>query len=142
MEAEAGFLLMEHLEAGLETIAGFAQFLLESISVFCVIMGLVKTIQLVLSYNRSHQGRRPPFNEVRLRFGRWLALALEFQLGADILATTIAPTLEQLVQLALIAIIRTFLNYFLGKEMETEMELEKERILLAQEGRHTPLDMT
>jgi len=140
MEAEVGFLLIGHLEAGLATIAGFAQFLLESISVFCVITGLVKTVQLVLSYNHVHRRQKPPFDEVRLRFGRWLALALEFQLGADILATTIAPTLEQLVQLALIAVIRTFLNYFLGKEMETEMELEKERLLLAQKEQHTPLD--
>jgi uncharacterized membrane protein len=51
-----------------------------------------------------------PFNQIRLRFGIWLALALEFQLGADVVATTIAPTLEQLGKLALIAAV---LNYWL-----------------------------
>jgi len=56
-----------------------------------------------------------------------LALALEFQLGADILGTTIAPSAEELVRLALIATIRTFLNFFLGKELEAELELEKKR---------------
>ena len=64
---------------------------------------------------------------MRLRFGLWLALALEFQLGADILSTTVAPTTQDLARLALIAIIRTFLNYFLSKEMEAEMALEKEQ---------------
>jgi uncharacterized membrane protein len=52
----------------------------------------------------------------------WLALALEFQLAADILSTTISPSLEALGKLAIIAVIRTFLNYFLTKELETEAE--------------------
>jgi len=57
-----------------------------------------------------------------LTFGLWLALALEFQLAADILSTTVSPSFEALGKLALIAVIRTFLNYFLNKELETESE--------------------
>lgn len=30
--------------------------------------------------------------DLRLRLGRWLAVALEFELGADILRTAIAPS--------------------------------------------------
>jgi uncharacterized membrane protein len=52
----------------------------------------------------------------------WLALALEFQLAADILSTTVSPSLEALARLAIIAVIRTFLNYFLTKELEAESE--------------------
>jgi uncharacterized membrane protein len=63
----------------------------------------------------------------------WLALALEFQLGADILGTTVTPTLDSLTKLALIAVIRTFLNYFLSKELEAESELEKEQARLAEQ---------
>ncbi|GCL52085.1 hypothetical protein NIES3804_36730 [Microcystis aeruginosa NIES-3804] len=47
------------------------------------------------------------------------------------MATTVTPTIEALAQLALIAIIRTFLNYFLSKELETELSMEKERSQLA-----------
>ena len=68
-----------------------------------------------------------PLPAVRLQFGSWLALALEFQLGADIVATTINPTLQSLGELGLLAVIRTFLNYFLGKELETEERIVKER---------------
>jgi uncharacterized membrane protein len=39
----------------------------------------------------------------------------------------VAPTTQDLTKLALIAIIRTFLNYFLGREMATEMALVKEQ---------------
>jgi uncharacterized membrane protein len=47
-----------------------------------------------------------------------LALALEFQLGADILATAVSPDWEQIGKLGAIAVIRTGLNYFLTREMD------------------------
>lgn len=56
--------------------------------------------------------------EVRLRLGRWLALALEFELGADILRTAIAPSWSEIGQLAAVATIRTALNYFLQREID------------------------
>jgi uncharacterized membrane protein len=65
------------------------------------------------------------FIEIRLCFGSWLALALEFQLGADILNTTVAPSFEALGKLGIIALIRTFLNYFLSKELENEIALKE-----------------
>jgi uncharacterized membrane protein len=56
--------------------------------------------------------------EVRLRMGRWLALALEFLLAADILETAVAPTWEEIGQLAAIAALRTALNFFLQREID------------------------
>ena len=47
-------------------------------------------------------------------------LGLEFQLAADILKTAVAPSWEEIGQLAAIAAIRTALNYFLGKEIAEE----------------------
>ena len=55
--------------------------------------------------------------EIRLSFGSSLALALEFLLGADILETAVAPTWNDIGQLAAIAILRTALNYFLEREL-------------------------
>ena len=60
------------------------------------------------------------FTAIRLTLARYLALALEFQLGADILSTAIAPSWEQIGKLGAIAIIRTALNYFLSREMREE----------------------
>ncbi len=56
--------------------------------------------------------------QVRLRLGRWLALALEFELAADILRTAIAPTWNEIGQLAAIVFLRTALNYFLQQEID------------------------
>lgn len=68
------------------------------------------------------------FVRVRLGLGRFLALGLEFQLASDILRTAIAPTFEEIGQLAAVAAIRTALNFFLAREIEQEREeVERER---------------
>ena len=121
--------LSEHLEEGLIGVVSLLKITLEATSLLCVAFGLVTTIKLALSYRfwrgnasflSSWRDRTSIFSSLRLRFGRWLTLALEFQLGSDIVATTVAPTFESLGKLAVIAVIRTFLNYFLEKELETE----------------------
>lgn len=124
--------ILELLEHSLANLVAIGRFILEGFSVICVIFGFIKTLQLAWHLN-SKRGSVENFNKIRLRFGMWLALALEFQLGADILSTTIAPSLQALGQLALIAIIRTFLNYFLGKELEAELALQKEHMQLLNE---------
>lgn len=55
---------------------------------------------------------------IRLQFGVWLLLGLEFELAADIVRTAIAPTWTDIGQLASIGIIRTLLNYFLERDLE------------------------
>ena len=56
--------------------------------------------------------------EIRLKLGRWLALALEFLLAADILRTAVAPTWDEIGKLAAIAVLRTALNFFLQREID------------------------
>jgi len=56
---------------------------------------------------------------VRLQLARWLSLGLEFALAADILRTGLNPTWNEIGQLAAIAILRTALNYFIQKEIES-----------------------
>lgn len=110
--------LIEYGEHQLAIAAGFLKLLLEIIAVFCVFLGLLGTLKLTIWQFRHD--RRNIFARVRLRFGSWLALALEFQLGADILSTTVAPSFQALGKLGAIALIRSFLNYFLTKELEAE----------------------
>jgi len=57
---------------------------------------------------------------IRLELGRSLALALEFQLGADILGTALDPSLQDILTLGAIVILRTVLNFFLGRELKDE----------------------
>jgi uncharacterized membrane protein len=85
---------------------------------------LVIGIGMMLAGLRFTRGSFPPvardFIDVRLTLARFLAIALEFQLGADILSTAVAPSWEAIGKLAAIAVIRTALNYFLSRDMQEE----------------------
>lgn len=52
------------------------------------------------------------------RFGVWLLLGLEFALAADIITSVISPSWQDIGELGAIAVIRTFLNYFLERDLE------------------------
>src|SRR5688572_21676102 len=54
--------------------------------------------------------------EVWLRYARWLIVGLTFQLAADIVETSITTDWQAIARVAAIAVIRTFLNYFLEKD--------------------------
>jgi uncharacterized membrane protein len=78
---------------------------------------LIATVQFTRTLFAS--GTRD-YTPIRLTLARHLALALEFQLGADILSTAVAPSWDQIGKLGAIAVIRTALNYFLMREMREE----------------------
>jgi uncharacterized membrane protein len=120
---------MEYLEKGLSALAGFLKLILEGTSILCILMGLLLTLQqMLMSIQRSHRlSSSITFADFRIRFGAWLLLALEFQLAADIVNTTVAPSFEALAKLGAIAVIRTFLNYFLNREL-TEALASKKRL--------------
>ena len=61
--------------------------------------------------------RRITYESTRLLLGRFLALGLEFQLGADLLGTAVRPSYSEIGKLGAIAAIRTGLNYFLALEL-------------------------
>ena len=61
---------------------------------------------------------------VWLKFGRWLIAALTFLLAADILESSIKTDWEGIARLAAIAAIRTFLNYFLERDILEFSKLE------------------
>ncbi len=117
--------VVQQLQGNLEIIVSFLEVVLEAVAAVCIVLGLSVSIKLSIILRRRRSSIQFPLGRLRLTFGRWLALALEFQLGADVLATTVAPTFEALGKLGAIAIIRTFLNYFLNKELIEVFEMQK-----------------
>ena len=80
----------------------------------------------ILHLIRMLVGWKPTeFTATRLILARHLALALEFELGADILGTAISPSWDQIGKLGAVAVIRTGLNFFLSMEMKREQTVEK-----------------
>lgn len=103
------------------------------------IIGLGALVALGQFVRSAWSGQPANFNAIRLSLSRYLALALEFQLGADILSTAIAPSWQEIGKLGAIAFIRTGLNYFLSREMREESKTEGgERTTVANAGRVAP----
>jgi len=69
----------------------------------------------------SGQQRR----EVWLTYARWLIAGLTFQLAADIIETAITTDWETIGRVGVIAVIRTFLNYFLERDIAEARELQE-----------------
>jgi uncharacterized membrane protein len=87
----------------------------EAIGAVVICVGVVVTFVL---WVLGEVGLRTnTYEQVRLRLGRYLALGLEFALGADILATAVSPSWSEIGKLAAIAGIRTALNVFLAREL-------------------------
>jgi uncharacterized membrane protein len=87
-------------------------------ALFIAIGALEAVYALALSLARPRAIQPESRKRIWVRFAVWLLLALEFELAADLLRTTIAPTWDDIGQLASIAAIRTVLNYFLEKDIE------------------------
>ena len=105
------------LETWVIELAHVAQVLFEGASILVVIAGGIAFAYAVTSSRFGDQSRKP-----RQTLARFLVIALELQLAADIIATATHPTLDELMKLAAIAVIRTFLNYFLVLEIREEKQ--------------------
>lgn len=90
----------------------------EALGAAVILFGLLATIHVLARTVVTE--RSSEFGKARVTFAKYLTLALELQLAADILSTSVSPSWDQIGKLAAIAVIRTALNYFLRQEMREE----------------------
>lgn len=107
-------------EAAIVNAVLWLKLVIESVGALVIGTGMVATFVEFARARVTHQIRDQ--NSARLTLARYMALALEFQLGADILATSVAPSWDMIGKLGAIAVLRTALNYFLTREMAQEGE--------------------
>lgn len=104
------------------------KYLSSFIEILAAIVIGIALLQFLYSYalnvSRPHSGKT--IQDIRIRFGSSLTVSLELLLGADILATAIAPTWDEIGKLAAIATLRTALNYFLERELKNSERAKQE----------------
>ncbi len=84
-----------------------------------VIIGIAVIKTLFYYFNGINKSKQKiSKEEIRVQFGSSVAVSLELLLGADVLATAVAPSWDDIGKLASIAVIRTLLNYFLERELK------------------------
>jgi uncharacterized membrane protein len=113
-----------------KTITIYISHALEIISAIVVGSAVFKLLFRYIIFQISNDiTQKPPLRGglegLRVQFGSAVAVALELLLGADVLATAVAPTWDEIGKLAAIAMIRTALNFFLEKELSNGLHSEK-----------------
>jgi uncharacterized membrane protein len=60
----------------------------------------------------------PSFKDTRLAVGQGLVLALEFFVGADLLRTVLQPSLNDLIVVSVVVVLRTIISLSLDYELK------------------------
>lgn len=115
--------MLDFLKEGTLVLSGIVEASAAVVVAFAVIEALLRAARLVVRPPHSDMHGR---ENVRLRLGQWLSLALEFELAADILRTAVAPSWDEIGKLAAIAALRTALNFFLQRELDTAIRREQQ----------------
>ena len=115
------------MEEVVALIARTAGAVIEGMAVLIVAFGsvdaFVRLMRVIVTPTATHGERKAIWR----RYGMWLVLGLEFELAADIIGSVLSPSWQELAQLGAIAVIRTFLNYFLEKDLESAAAAAEER---------------
>ncbi|MDX3533763.1 DUF1622 domain-containing protein [Streptomyces sp. MB09-01] len=115
-------------ESGVQEVIGWLVHAIEAAGALIIFAGAVWAFARFASTGLRRRSLISQFNKIRLSLGRFLVLGLEFQLAADVLRTAVAPSFDEIGQLAAIAAIRTLLNFFLTREIAQERaEIEHDR---------------
>lgn len=101
--------------------------LIDILALIIVLIGTIEAffsgLRAMLSSPTGHERR-----DIWLRYARWLVAGLTFQLAADIIETSITTEWEAVGRIAVIAVIRTFLNYFLDRDLDEVRKRQRETV--------------
>jgi uncharacterized membrane protein len=105
------------LQALFQSIAQWIELVVDGLAILMVAVAAVDATVRSLQ-NAFRKSRSLELRTIWLNFAGWILLALEFSLGADVIGTAIAPTWDAIGKLAAIAVIRTFLGFFLARDFK------------------------
>ena len=112
----------------LTVIATSAVTIIHAMALVIIVIGTIQAFVRCVHalFNPSMTGRN--FRNAYLQYARWLIGGLTFQLAADIIESSIAPSWDwdEIGRLAAVSVIRTFLNFFLERDLAEVEERESE----------------
>jgi uncharacterized membrane protein len=111
------------MESMLHDFAHTVALAIEAIAIGLIAVGAIETLIGVVRAGLHSKNRHDDLRILWMKFARWLVAGLTFQLAADIVNTSFEPTWDEIGHLAAIAGIRTFLSFFLDREMAERSEL-------------------
>ena len=113
------------MEEALKEIAIYIALGTEGAAVLIIAFGALQAVIGLVKYGLGLNRRPGVRKQIWMGLAVWLLLGLEFELAADIVRSVVSPEWADIGQLAAIAVVRTFLNYFLEKDLEKYGEPER-----------------
>ena len=107
------------MEEALHLAAHYIALMLEGLALLVIAIGAVEAAIGIFRAMLGHASNAAK-RSVWLEFARWLVAGLTFQLAADIVHTTVTPSWDEIGRVAAIGAIRTFLTFFLDRDIELE----------------------
>ncbi len=101
---------------------------IELISTAILLTGFVKAAFGFLRAECKNLGTKTGTNgllNLRVQLGTYILLGLDFYIVSDIIHSMIKPELNELINLALIVVLRTTIGFFLSKEIS---EIKKDEL--------------
>ena len=93
--------------------------LIDAIALLVILVGTIEVAVTVARASFKPLGEKVA-RQAWLRYSRWLVAGLTLQLAADIIETSISTNWQTIGRVGAIAVIRTFLNYFLERDVEQQ----------------------
>ena len=112
------------MEAVLHAVGHSVALTVEALAIIVIAAGTVEAVGNIIRIMRAPHVTGADRRTVWLDFAGWLVAALTFQLAADIISTSFSPNWTEVGRLGAIAAIRTFLSYFLDREVESTRRLQ------------------
>lgn len=114
------------MKEGLTLVAEYAVVIIHAMALVIVAIGTLQAFLQSIQIIFSQAAAGTQFRSAYIRYARWLVGGLTFQLAADIIESSIAPSWEEIGRLGAIAVIRTFLNFFLERDLAEIQHREAE----------------
>lgn len=101
----------------------YAILLIDTIGLVVIVFG---TVQAAVASARAMFSPfdGPQRRAIWINYARWLIAGLTFQLAADLIETSITTDWEAIARVGAIAVIRTFLNHFLERDLSEVREMQ------------------
>lgn len=105
---------------------GYVAIMMEAVGVFVILIGMFYAFLQFLFPSLGNPFRS--FKILRQEIGKSILLGLEILVAADIIATVVTkPTMDSVLTLGVIVLIRTFLSLSLEVELDGKFPWQKQR---------------
>ena len=119
------------MEDWLIVVSHYSVLVINAMALSTIAFGSLQAFLWSVRFMLSASAKSHELRDGYLRFARWLVVGLTFQLAADVINSAVAPNWQDIGRLAAIAVIRTFLSYFLERDMD---EARRRRDEAARDG--------